>query len=271
MKKNVIPNPWGLMELLNNEETDSLDFEIGKYLYEKRDEINQMTIEEIAEDGCFSQSSISRFFIKNGFKSFKNYKILNEKENIFDEIIANEYRNSSLNFRDMMMELEKKIIDSLKVLELLEENKILELSNDLINANRIVFAGYTLCINAFKTTQNVLLYKKLNVYAPNDYTSQKVFINKLSKNDILIYSSLSSDLYLNGFGNFAEELIAKTNAKKYLISVKIDDDSKKSFDKIITLGNKSENKNYVESFFRLYIFDVLLSNYILNTNKEIIY
>ncbi len=90
MKQNVIPNPWGLMELLNNEETDSLDFEIGKYLYENRNEISQMTVEEIAEDGCFSQSSISRFFIKNGFKSFKNYKLLNEEDNIFNNKIATE-------------------------------------------------------------------------------------------------------------------------------------------------------------------------------------
>ncbi len=268
MKQNVIPNPWGLMELLNNEETDSLDFEIGKYLYENRNEISQMTVEEIAEDGCFSQSSISRFFIKNGFKSFKNYKLLNEEDNIFNNKIATENKNSSLNFNDMMKDLEQKIIDSLKVFKLLKENELNDLSNDLINANRIVFVGYTLCINAFKTTQNVLLYKNLNVYAPNEYSSQKVLINKLSENDIIVYSSLSSDFYQNGFIDFAKELISKTNAKKYLITVQIDEDSKKLFNKIITLGNKNETNNFVESFFRLYIFDILLSNYLLNTTKK---
>ena len=61
MEKNekAIYNNWGLMEYLNNIDVNSLNFEIGKYLYENRNNIEKMTVDEIAE----TQTDMSKIAI----------------------------------------------------------------------------------------------------------------------------------------------------------------------------------------------------------------
>lgn len=252
------------MEYLNNEQSDTLDFEIGKFLYENRNKINQMTVEEIAGLGNFSQSSISRFFSKNGFDGYKDFKLINEKDAMLDEKISHDYKDNDIGFDNIIDNIEKNIIDSLNILKELNKDIVIQLVNDILKSHRIVFAGYSMCINAFKSTQNVLLYENLNVYAPNDYKSQKNFIGQLNNKDIIVFSTLSSEWYKNGFDNFIDFYLPKTKAKKYMITTQHVHNYKNWFDEMIVLEKEDEKDVYAGGYFRLYMFDMLLSSYILS-------
>lgn len=267
MEKNekAIYNNWGLMEYLNNIDVNSLNFEIGKYLYENRNNIEKMTVDEIAEKGCFSQSSISRFFSKNGFDSFKEYKNINlYKLNETEKAYA-EYKEKHSDINELILHMEHIISDSMDVLKKMDINAVLGLAEDLMCANRILFTGYSLCANAFKVTQIVLAYKNYNVYAPNNYYSQKELIKKMkNKDDLIIYSTLTSEWYHDGFDNFMDGFMHKTDAKTYLISTQPVMDSNKWFNKVITLDKDKKEKMFDGEYLCLYFFDILLSTYLMH-------
>ena len=132
-------------------------------------------------------------------------------------------------------------------------------------ANRILFTGYSLCANAFKVTQIVLAYKNYNVYAPNNYYSQKELIKKMkNKDDLIIYSTLTSEWYHDGFENFMDGFMHKTDAKTYLISTQPVMDSNKWFNKVITLDKDKKEKMFDGEYLCLYFFDILLSTYLMH-------
>ena len=253
------------MEYLNNIDVNSLNFEIGKYLYENRKDIENMTVDEIAEKGCFSQSSISRFFSKNGFDSFKEYKTINSYKLNENEKAYIEYKEKHSDINELIFYMEHTISDSLDVLKKIDINAVLELAEDLMCANRILFTGYSLCANAFKVTQIVLAYKNHNVYAPNNYYSQEELIKKMkNKDDLIIYSALTSEWYPEGFENFIDGFMNKTDAKTYLISTQSINNSNKWFNKVITLDKEKKEKMFDGEYLCLYFFDMLLSTYLMH-------
>ncbi len=253
------------MEYLNNIDVNSLNFEIGKYLYENRNDIENMTVDEIAEKGCFSQSSISRFFNKNGFESFKEYKNINSYKLNENERTFIEYKEKHSDINELISYLEHTISDSMNILKKMDINSVLELAEDLMHANRILFTGCSLCANAFKVTQIVLAYKNHNVYSPNNYCSQEELIKKMkNKDDLIIYSTLTSEWYPEGFDNFIDGFIKETEAKSYLISTQSIQDSNKWFNKVITLDKEKKEKMFDGEYLCLYFFDILLSTYIMH-------
>lgn len=262
MKRHVPNNPWGLMEYLNNAEYGSMDFSIGQFLYEHRNEIDQMTVEEIAEKGCFSQASVSRFLNKTGFGTFKHFKEISTSGNIINSTITEEYEDQMTDYHSLLSNIEEMIDDSKESLRTVNEQQLKVFAGNLLKARRIVFVGYSLCIAAFKITQNVLVHKRCNVYAPNDYTDQRYFMEKTYEHDVIVSPTLSSKWYKNGFEQFVNEFIPKTNAKKYLITTQNQEESEKWFDETFALVKDNHGISSGE-YLRLYAFDALLSSYLM--------
>lgn len=253
-------NNLGLLNTLSsiiNDEEDSSDKAISKYLLTNLNQMDLLTINEIVDEAYVSHSSVRRFCNRLGYKNFSELK------NSFSDIVF----PSNLHLRKF------------DPVHLYRENITAELTNIINGINQmnddqmiqnivdsIHNHAEVSLMSANNTTSNLLKFQQELFYANkivrivnNNYEDRNLS-EVLNQSDLTIIVSIS--------GVFAEginQVIQNNTIKKILVTANRNPDFKAFYDEIYYLSEndiRSDALGLLGKYGTTYFFDLISEHYI---------
>lgn len=234
--------------------------EIIHYIEQNLNNIDNLTITDLAKRSHTSNSSIIRLSRKvncDGFKSLK-VKIIKERENSY-------YLNNNINFSFPFLPVDDPetiknsitnlYLNSLTILrEQVSVSKIIKTVDMIINSENIFMFGIGdtgITVKSFINKVN-----KLGIYPifANENGEAENMARRLKPNDTVIFTSYSG--YEHEFGN--EIVEAHKNCKTILITAKPETIYKDKIDLIIPIPNEEKEKK-VTTFFSQFAFQYVFN------------
>ncbi len=245
--KNFINSRWLLMEYLNACDMYGTNADIAKYLYENHDKLLTQSLNKIASDSYFSQSSLSRFFKNVCGASLDDYR----KGDAFGIGYIQSYLTHPNEFSfDLFREnLEKNIT-------FLENNnlKLKNLTRNLETHNRVLFLGNAQPLNTTYSLQSALVYYNHPSYAPYNYLSQEKLASDFGEGDMIIGLVLDEAWVSTTIAQSFKQILSNSNAYKVAIVPNNNSSSIEYFDESIVLDSSDGFDNYMSLIM---IFEVL--------------
>lgn len=201
--------PYILLELINNESPESVDYIIARYILDHLTELSGASIQDISDACEVSKSTLSRFCRKAGLEDFQEMKNELQQANFIPE-----YKfNVPLVGSDGKGYLKKVSEQVMKLDEALDYSQIEKLVKEIYNSKNVLLFGSMQAMNPAVNLQQDILFLDKVVRVPGMYALQLSAIEKARSNDLLICFSNS--------GNFFERLFENQGDKHILNNLKI--------------------------------------------------
>ncbi|HBN55352.1 MAG TPA: MurR/RpiR family transcriptional regulator [Lachnospiraceae bacterium] len=198
-----------LLIILNEESSDSTYYHIALLMLQHCEELNDMSIQELADLCSVSKSTISKFIRFIGYEDLADFKYAS----IFQE---NKYHYNTNYVNDVMKYIEQNSMDSF-ILTLhqdisasymnLDWSRVNQLAADLADYQNVAAFGLLFSETAALDLQAKLAYnKKFIVTNQNDLKQERYILN--AKEDTLIIIFTDSGMYLDRYdqiGDFANK------------------------------------------------------------------
>ena len=235
-----------LFEYLNKSRFDQLDDEIAKFFFEHRDQISSHSMREMADMGYFSQSSLTRFFKKNGAATYQDFKIGCVFDTVwYDNYLATTKKNGvNKSLSQIKEDIASQMHDSI--------NEVAEIPVDQIVANielfakyrRIIFIGSEFSVGLVYGLQGLLVAKGKNCYAISDVIGQEAFIKTTNENDLIICISIEQRWYRADHSTGVISALHESKAHKVLWTIAKNHKDHNKFDGIFHFGNHINDYGY---------------------------
>lgn len=201
--------PYILLELLNNESPDSVDYIIAKYILDNIKKLRGTSIQEISDACEVSKSTLSRFCRKAGLEDFQEMK---EELNAV-KLVSSRKFDVPLVDSEGKRYLQRVSEQALKLDEALDYQQIDKLAREIDERKNVLLLGSMQAMNpAVNLQQDMLFYNKV-VRVPSRFSLQMSAIERAKKDDLLICFSNS--------GLFFERLFETQGGMKKLNELRI--------------------------------------------------
>ncbi len=201
--------PYILLELINNENPESVDYIIARYILDHLNELSGASIQNISDACEVSKSTLSRFCRKAGLEDFQEMKNELQQANFIPE----HKFNVPLVGLDGKGYLKKVSEQVMKLDEALDYSQIEKLVKEIYNSKNVLLFGSMQAMNPAVNLQQDILFLDKVMRVPSMYALQLGAIGKARPNDLLICFSNS--------GNFFERLFENQGDKHILNHLKI--------------------------------------------------
>lgn len=216
-----------LLIILNDGKENSAYYHIANILLCNYDDIQNMTIQEVANLCFVSKSTISKFTRYIGFDDFielkaaASYRSNKESNNL-------NYNDNILGFMEENTKEEyvDRIIDDLELVKSnINMNKIEELAKDLIKYNNVAAFGLLYSESAAMDFQTKLAYNGKYIISHMHDIKQDEFIRNAKEDTLIIIFTNSGD-YIKKYqmmqGNLDKNIFKQTKAKIVAITANKD-------------------------------------------------
>lgn len=203
------------LKYCNTGTNNNTDFNIARVIISHIKNIAGLSLEELSFHSYLSNSSISRFFRKSGYKSFQDFKV------DFDHFLMEAKMERTMENMSKFMKydadkiadiLYERMHDNLKSSrEKMDINRLNEIVKCFIQSDHILFVGDLHELECFYPFQIDLLCNNISAYL---YEIDKIQIDKLSEFDgeiVICFLSVYSEWYYD----LLEDLSYESKAKGY--------------------------------------------------------
>ncbi len=249
-----------LISIINTNNDDNINCIFARYFLDHLDQLDSISIYDIAESCYTSRSSVQRFIKEIGFESYSNLK------NKVQESIRHNYRYVNFykmkDFKKSYRESIDKMFDSF---DKFCDSEHLEYFVDLIHVSKLVVFSIAegSSIAPFDFQEALVSLNKTTRIITNNAKSTEL-LNSLNENDTLITLSMTGNYALATLSD-----IEQTKANKVLITLNHSDIFEDVYDKIIYFGEGDSSKDYIQDGLRdaytiygfNYFFDLVLNKY----------
>lgn len=189
--------PYILLELINNENPESVDYIIGKYVLDHMNQLSGASIQDISDACEVSKSTLSRFCRKIGLEDFQEMK---------DEL-QNAHINPSGKFNVPLVDADgkgylKSVSEQVMKLDAALDYKLIEkLVKEIYDAKNIILLGSMQAMNPAVNLQQDMLFCGKVMRVPSMFSLQVSAIERARPNDLLICFSNSGIFFERLFEN----------------------------------------------------------------------
>lgn len=168
-----------LLNVINRESSDSMNFIIAQYILENLDRRKVITTKELADNCNVSKSSISRFCRKIGYEDFMELQYAIATYNSF---IAERFSH--------MMVLQPKIMEIINYLnQNMDTDTLEELVKDIHDYKRVVLMGHVQSSFPAISLQYYLTILHKFIYSTQDPNEQREMLETLDDQNLIIIFS----------------------------------------------------------------------------------
>lgn len=201
--------PYILLELINTENPESVDYIIAKYILDHMTELSGASIQDISDACEVSKSTLSRFCRKAGLEDFQEMK--NELQNgAFRPWLKFDVPLVGPDGQGYLKKVSQQVM---KLDESLDYKQINKLVKDIDTNKNILLFGNMQAMNPAVNLQQDLVIAGKVVRVPGMYSLQLSAIERAKPHDLLICFSNS--------GRFFERLFENQENKRKLNDLKI--------------------------------------------------
>lgn len=257
-----------LFTVVNDEQPSNVTNRvIADYLLRNLNNLDKLTIYDVAEECYVSRSSIHRFLKHIGIDQFSRLgQFVNDSQLHYQAYI--DYVNRD-NFATYVKSMMINMMDD--ITQVSDNSQIKHLVEMIHDYKRVYILIADTSSSAAKHFQEelVTIGKFIYVYTDSKVTDES--LSKLNKNDLLITCSVT--------GNYAFAVsrdLDKIEATKVLITINHSDEYKNHFDEIIYMGKQVYirnhiyfgNRNVYTKYGLLFFFDIIYNHYVKTYIKD---
>lgn len=237
-----------LFEVINKNCEDSTDAIIAKYLIGNLENLENITIYDVAEACYTNRSTVRRFCISIGIGNFLDLK----KEQLPRDFFAKDM-TKKINYEDLLVEeVQKMALDISGCSKAYKE----ELTNKIMASNICTFLISDIYNGACCSFQTDMIFKnKLIRIVQGNYTNDEV-LKALTSNDLVIVISVS--------GRWAREAVPFISNRDYcaILLTTIHNEFEEYYDKVYYLSSsdKAQERNIYHEFAVQYLLKIILNN-----------
>lgn len=212
-----------LLSAINSESKGSNNYRIAKYLIENINNLENLTLTELAKNCFVSNSSISRFCKDIGLNDFNTLKNQLAIYPIEHHNAKTKYDYHGYNPNSVCLSYIQSVINNLNVLynEAFEQN-IFNLVNDIYNYKEVASFGYLHSQNIALNLQYDLQTSGKIIYTCLKYTEQAEYIKNANKDTLIIIFSESGTYFDRVFNRTKPFKNLKNRPKIYLVTASKD-------------------------------------------------
>lgn len=205
-----------LINYLNNARGNETEYKIAEAIIKNFGNIEELTLEKLADLCYTSQSSVSRFVKRMGYQNFQELKVDVGRSNgmMLTEMI---YDKGQVDYNDIIKirydNITKNINATIKTTDI---EKLREIAKLLCEYNKISFFGSHLSLAIFYKLQLKLITAGKLALAYNDETQQLLHAKALTNEDLVIVINIAGRWY--GMNGEVIENIEKSGAKTILLT-----------------------------------------------------
>ncbi len=190
MKKPAIIQK--LLLIINSAESKSTDVAIAEALIEHRYDLDQYSMEELADKYYVSQPSFSRFIRKMGYTSYSRFK---DDMALCSSLTKEEHGAHFDNTEEVMREVYEGIRHATMEAYQVEPEKIEEVVRLMREFDNIVFMGSELSMSIIRLLQLKLIAMDKNVYTPKREDMQRDILKESAQDTLFIFISIEERWY----------------------------------------------------------------------------
>ncbi|MBP3871745.1 MAG: MurR/RpiR family transcriptional regulator [Faecalicoccus sp.] len=183
-----------LLNLINNAPSQSSDTIIANALYTHREQLDELSLEALADKYFVSQASISRFIKKLGYKSYSSFR-----NDITRSMAELEYVHRPVKERkdpeQICSQVTEQIINAVAKVKETDVNQMIHAVNLLHEYRNIYFFGSKLSVAIVTLLNHMLIAQGKNAYNILSGSYQNELLEKLTENDLLICISIEQRWY----------------------------------------------------------------------------
>ncbi len=249
-----------LISLINTNNDDDINSIFARYFLEHLEQLDSISIYDIAEDCYTSRSSVQRFIKDIGFDSYSNLK-----SKVQESLRHNDRYRKFYKSKDFKKSYRQSIDEMFDSFDRFYDSEHLDYFVDLIHISKtLVFSiaeGSSVAPFDFQEAL-VSLNKQARIITNNAKSSK--LLESLNENDTLITLSMTGNYALATLGD-----IENINTNKVLITLNHSEIFTGIYDKIIYFGNDDSSQDYIQDGLRNaytiygfnYFFDLVLNRY----------
>ncbi len=231
---------------------------LQKHLSKTGYELDKLTLEQLSQKCYISQSALSRFIKKLGYKNYNEFKealsvsMYSIKRD--HEVLPKErHKNNEEMVNDIYQET-LRAIDNIYNIDIMHLQRVV---NTLKQYQNIVFLGSELSMAITYLLQLALIYLGKNVYTIYEYTYQKEMLEKADKDTLVVFISLEE----RWFEHFARNINICSDAYKMLWTIEEQHTSQEIFEDVYVFGKPLEtNFGYSElMYFIMLVYRMVLN------------
>lgn len=189
--------PYILLEMINSENPESVDYIIAKYILDHMRELSGASIQDISDACEVSKSTLSRFCRKAGLEDFQEMK--NELQQA--EFHPRYKFDVPLVGSDGKGYLKKVSEQVTKLDEALDYKQIEKLVKEIYASKNIILFGSMQAMNPAVNLQQDMLFSGKVAWVPGMFSLQLSAIDRARPNDLLICFSNSGKFFERLFEN----------------------------------------------------------------------
>lgn len=247
---------YDLLYLINKSRKETNDTLIAKTILENRYQLDSLSLEELSQKNYISQSSLSRFIQKMGYKNYNQFK--NSMLLSMYSVEKEHHSNQHLQPIDIQQSVYDEISEAIHCIYEIDMAHLMRVIETMKQYQHIVFMGSDLSMAITHILQMGLIAKGKNAYTIYDLHYQDEIIENVNEETLIICISLEERWF-----NRQENKEKLLNSKAYKMLWTIDEyhKDKERFNDTYLFG-KSVQKNlgYNElMYFILLVYRLLLN------------
>ncbi len=254
---NYMGTVFRLINSCNTQVANNNDYNIARTILSYVNDLEIVSLEELANQANISQASVSRFIKKMGFKSYQDFRESFQKA--FLEIklsrkLANVTQYPHRSVEKMADQIHQEAIDNLtKTREIVSTRLLLHIIKTMKEASSVSFYGDDHALSIFYTLQLDLLANGTPSYLFKITDVQGLHMQFIDQNSVVMFFNVYSGFFSSEQKQTLE--VAKKNGVKIIVFTQDDLESDDLFDLIVYYGqSKSLNTGY---YSLLYISRIL--------------
>ncbi len=260
-----------LMQHCNFAVSNENDYAISSVIIKRIVTNADLSIEQIAEEACISQASVSRFVRKAGFDSWQSFREC--CSGACNEIGQRRYAYSfadwkNKNLSEMSDNLLDRITSNLKATNKgLDSDGIESILSKMISASEVIFIGDEHALSIFYTLQLDLLFAGIPSYLYKNMDVQESLSHHILKGAVVIFLNIENNFLVPKQLNTIK---AMKEAGAYIIVFSQQDCSDKiSYDMVYRYGiPESANDGYYSLFYLSQLLSDLLIQRAFSKNES---
>ncbi|MCD7840267.1 MAG: hypothetical protein LUG46_06565 [Erysipelotrichaceae bacterium] len=182
---------YDLLVLVNKSRKETNDTIIAKAFIENRYDLDKLSLEQLSQKCYISQSALSRFIKKMGYKNYNEFK---ESMHVAMYAINNDHqvisKEKQKNIEEIRNDVHDEIIQAIENINDIDLEHLLRVIQTMNQYQNIIFLGSELSMAMTHLLQIALTNKGKNVYTIYELEYQKEILDKVDQNTLVICISL---------------------------------------------------------------------------------
>lgn len=254
---NYMGTVFKLINSCNTQVANNNDYNIARTVLSYVNDLEVVSLEELANQANISQASVSRFIKKMGFKSYQDFRESFQKaflEIKLNRKLANVTQYPHRSVEKMADQVHQEAIDNLmKTREIVPTHLLLYIIKIMKEASSVSFYGDDHALSIFYTLQLDLLANGTPAYLFKITDVQGLHMQFIDQHSVVMFFNVYSGFFSIEQKEILE--VAKKNGAKIIVFTQDELESDALFDLIVYYGqSKSLNTGY---YSLLYISRIL--------------